>query len=492
MSVRPTIKQLGFQTSIYGLGNIISKLAAFFLIPIYTKFLRMSDVGILALLEMVEFLLITILPFGLINALWRYLPKEDKSERQRFISTAFWGIQILGAIILSIIGLNWKWFAAQLSLGDSKSILFLITISNVFLFISGQFILWMQQYEGKPIQYIILSLGQFLGILFLTIYFVVFHDKGLFGVLISKTIIYGLLFLLSCGYVLINAFRFPRMQYLVKMLKYGMPFILIALVTPILTFSDRYFLKMFVTLDEIGVYSIAYKFGMLINMLLVVPLRRSWGPMMYKLGVRENSKSIYRDVLFYYSVIGSFLAILIIFFARDILRVATTEEYLTGALIIPWVVFAYFLNGFRVVFITGAALKDKTFRMGQAGVFAIFVNLLLNYLFIKYFGVMGAALATTLSYLFLTILIYHISQRVLFVNWKWKRMIKLGLVTVALLIIVLLLQAYYQEFHLGISILGVLIYVPLLLTTGIIGAREIRGIQSLFNQIIQFGKQDEE
>ena len=68
---------------------------------------------------------------------------------------------------------------------------------------------------------------------------------------------------------------------------------------PFLTVSDRYFLHVFSSVEDIGRYGIAYKFGMLINMLLVIPVQRSWGPQMFQVGnLIEENKQIHRDITF--------------------------------------------------------------------------------------------------------------------------------------------------------------------------------------------------
>ena len=101
MSIRPTIKLLASNSMIYGLGNILSKLSAFFLIPIYTRYLSMTEVGIIALLEMAELFIVTIVPLGLINAVWRYLPESTKKEKVKILSSAFWGINGMAVIPLN-------------------------------------------------------------------------------------------------------------------------------------------------------------------------------------------------------------------------------------------------------------------------------------------------------------------------------------------------------------------------------------------------------
>ena len=93
---------------------------------------------------------------------------------------------------------------------------------------------------------------------------------------------------------------------------------------PVLTVSDRYFLQLYNSVEDIGRYGIAYKFGMLINMFLVLPIQKSWGPQMFQVGIAsEETKKIHQDITFYYSFVGQFIIIALSFFSDTILTVFT-------------------------------------------------------------------------------------------------------------------------------------------------------------------------
>lgn len=483
MAIRGPIQDIGRQTAIYGVGNVLSKIAVFFLIPVYTRFLVTSEVGILALLEMVEQFLITIAPMGVINAVWRYLPDSNDRDREKIIISAYLCTLIVNVFILILMGANFKSIGIFFGLDESNATMLLVVFMNIFLALGIRFMLSLWQYNRQPLPYIILSLIQFVGVVLFTILFVVFKGWGLWGVLLAKSLVFGLIFIYS-GFVIFRKYwSLPSISVYFKLLKYGFPLILLAIVTPILTVSDRFFLNLFVTLDDIGIYSISYKFGMLINIFIVIPLQRGWGPMMYRLGVEEKSHEFYRDIMFYYAVIGSLIFLLTSFFIDDILRVIATPEYLTGAFIIPIVTFAYFINGFRIFFAAGAALKDKTPRLALAAFIAICTNLFLNYLFIKSYGMIGAAWATFLSYTVLTLTIYIASQRLVRINWAWPRLIKLISITLIIFILISQFQSQYKELSIVLGLVGIILFVILIVITGIIGNREINGIKSILSSI---------
>ncbi len=490
MPVRPQIKLLATNSAIYGIGNVLSKLSAFFLIPIYTRYLPMKEVGIIALLEMGELFIITLVPLGLVNAIWRYLPESTKEEKVKILSSAFWGINGIGIITLLVLMFARDQISHHLQLGADGPKFILILLCNSFLFVGGQFILWMLQYEQKPIKYLMLSLFQFLGVLILNVLFIVFLDKNIFGVLYSKFIIFLILYFISGSFVLWRAAVLPSILLLKKLMKYSLPLVLTGFVMPILTVSDRYFLNLFVSIDEIGIYSIAYKFGMLINMLLVVPLQRTLIPMIYQSGMDQNNQKIYRDAMFYYALIGCLFLLAMDVLAPSFLQYFATKDYVSGAAIIPWITLAYFINGFRSFFRSSLILKDKTAILGWIGVVTIILNIGLNYLLIKELGVAGAVIATVISYLFVLSCIYFNAQRIIKIEWKWIRLIKLFAITL------ITIYCYHGLFQLGIHsmIFAVLISLVLfcvsLLITKTIGWREINGIKLIFHKLKMLSEEE--
>ncbi len=90
-------------TSIYGLANLSNMIVAFFLVPIYISHLSVSDFGMFSLLTNFSTLLLYLMDFGLVNALFRlYYDFDDESivAKRRLLSTV---ILFYIIVFLSII-----------------------------------------------------------------------------------------------------------------------------------------------------------------------------------------------------------------------------------------------------------------------------------------------------------------------------------------------------------------------------------------------------
>jgi O-antigen/teichoic acid export membrane protein len=80
--VRRQILEFGKTTAVYGLGNILNKITAFLLIPVYVKYLSLAEVGSIALIELLESFLILFLLSGLIQSIWKRLKNAQRIEKK--------------------------------------------------------------------------------------------------------------------------------------------------------------------------------------------------------------------------------------------------------------------------------------------------------------------------------------------------------------------------------------------------------------------------
>jgi len=359
--VRRQILEFGKTTAVYGLGNILNKITAFLLIPVYVKYLSLAEVGSIALIELLESFLILFLLSGLIQSIWKRLKNAQRIEKNKIVFSGWVGLLCL-AFFLFLVLFKYKHYLALFLGLNTPEFANLVTwiLLGIFCQLGGQFLLFQLQFENRPVYYITFSISQLILTLVLTIYLTVFQKMGLHGIIYAKVFVTLSAFIYSSLYLIKSYFCLPSIKVFRQLIIFGFPLIFLGLATPILTLSDRFFLNMFVPLSMIGIYSINYKFGMLINMFLVVPLQRSLLPMIYKQGLQDELQPIYKDTLFYYSVIGCFIILGITFFIRPVIAWISSAEYLEATYIVPLVAAAYLISGFRPFFTPLVALKDRT------------------------------------------------------------------------------------------------------------------------------------
>jgi antigen flippase len=166
----------------------------------------------------------------------------------------------------------------------------------------------------------------------------------------------------------------------------------------IMTSLDRWFLGAAQGAAVVGVYAIAFNIGA-IGALVNNSLSAVWLPEAAKFYETDRAAAPRRLGVFAEKIV---LATGVVWLAitaagGDILRLLTSEPYHAGAIAIPFVAGAVF---FRGVFQTANAAALLTSRLYLTGVWTVIAAALcvgLNLILIPYLGLLGAAIAQTLS-----------------------------------------------------------------------------------------------
>ena len=435
LEVEKTIKQ----TAIYSVGTSLRRFAAFLLIPLYTRYLSPSEYGTLALILIVVAVLSIFLNLGMSSALFKhFFEANDRKERTAIVSTAFFFL-LISTIVLVLGAIASANPIAKLAFRSSDyAFLLIIAFLTALVDALANIPLAVLRAYQKAIQYTAFSLFRFLGSILFILYFVLVKEEGVLGVLKG-----GLLASVATWLVLFpTVLKHVRFSFSVGVLRqllgFGLPLVPSGLAVWILTLSDRYFLQYFSTLEQVGLYSLGYKLGTLINVLVVAPFTLAWGPLMFSVQRQSNAKAIYSTILTHFVCIAAFLGICFSLYAKPLLQKIAAPEYLPSHIIVFPITCAYILYGVYMIFTVGATLSKKTKFLAWTTGFAACLNLVLNYLLIPRYGMMGAAFATILSYSSMAILMFVASSKVYFVQYEFGRVAKIAFVTAAIFALSLL------------------------------------------------------
>ena len=97
------LKRLGRQSAIYGLGGILSRLIAIFLIPIYTVYLGPVGFGKIETIVALMAVLAILLRAGITSAFFRFFfDSEEAARRLLVIRTSFWFTMAMATLGLAV------------------------------------------------------------------------------------------------------------------------------------------------------------------------------------------------------------------------------------------------------------------------------------------------------------------------------------------------------------------------------------------------------
>src|SRR5918994_159450 len=90
-SLAAQMTRLGRHSAVYGLGGIVSRVLAVFLLPLYTRYLDTADLGAVGLIVALSAVLVTILRAGISSAFFRfYFDSAEPAGRLLVVRTSFW------------------------------------------------------------------------------------------------------------------------------------------------------------------------------------------------------------------------------------------------------------------------------------------------------------------------------------------------------------------------------------------------------------------
>jgi O-antigen/teichoic acid export membrane protein len=231
----------------------------------------------------------------------------------------------------------------------------------------------------------------------LNIFFIAGMKIGLLGILLSPVIVNVAVICLAGGVLLRLKLRFSA-PVLREIVRFGLPLIFANLAAFVLNFADRFFLKHFQSLEVVGLYAVGYKFGFMINVLLVQPFFVMWQTRMYAIYSNERHLSIFRQLFVLYSLVLTYAALAMALLSPEIIGIMAGPKFAPAGKVIPLISLAYVICGVGSYLQTGMYLANRTRLIGIVSAAAAAISLALNYVLILHYGMLGAAWATVLSF----------------------------------------------------------------------------------------------
>ena len=422
------LKKLFKHIVIYGSGVVMGKAVGFLLIPLYTRFLTPKDYGILELLNLTVYFIAIVVTMGIGAAIFRYYyTYNEVAQKKKVISTAFLLVALVNVIFTAILVVYSKSVSsAILGYPSFSYFVILILIANFFDTQNG-IILSYIQVQKKSILYTIISVSRLIIALILNIVFIVYLKMGVSGVLWSSIISAALSFLyLFILYTRKIGFSFSK-AIAIEMTKYSIPLVPTTIFMLLLHFGNRYILKMYLSLEAVGVYSLGYKFGFVVQFLIAVPFYQIWAPYRFELDKENKAKKLYPKILTYYCLATVSFCLVMSVLIRDILRFMVGPAFWEAYKVVPLIAFGYVILGLTYVFETGILIRKKTYLNAIAAGIAALVCLASNFYLIPLMGMMGAAWATMISFLVLAALTYIFTIKLYPLSYEWIRLGKLFL-----------------------------------------------------------------
>ena len=477
----PDLRHLFRHGFIYLAGAVGTQLIGFFLIPLYTHYLTPADYGILEILDRGLGALGVLGGLGLARAVVRYYFEQiDDDYRRRVLATGSLTILVSALGVAALIAALSPWLSVLLLKTPRYAGLVALMAFGMGLDVAAGLPMAAMRAREQSSAFITFSLIRLLMGVGLNIWFLAGLHLGLVGIIYSSLIMN--LVTGAALFVLLlrdSGLRFDRTIQR-DMLRFGAPIAPAGIPVLALHYGDRFMLQRLASNAVVGVYSLGYRFGSVLGTLINNPFGLVWDPYMYKVAHRPSAGRIYGRVLTYHQVITMAAALCLTLLASDLIRLMADPKYWGATGLVGPVAFGYAVFGAYNVTYSGIVIKKKTVWLLALSTAAALVNIGANLLLIPRMGAMGAAVATLISFAWLTVTTGVISQRKLPVAYEAGRLFHLYLIVGVCLAAGLLLPRAAPGADIWLRV-GVLAAFPfLLMITGFPTADErvaLRGLR---------------
>ena len=273
-----------------------------------------------------------------------------------------------------------------------------------------------------------------------------------------------------------------------KMLRFGLPLIPANLSVFVFNSIDRYFLNYFSTLHEVGLYSLGYRFGTIITILLASPIALIWPVMFLSVKDHSNAKTFYVRAVTYITFLSLLMFLGLSLLSKEVIHIFSNKEYWDAYKVIPIIVLAYTLWTLPKITNVAMTLKRKTKATAIIFFLGAVINIGLNFALIPKYGMMGAAYATFITYALMVAILFFYNQRLIGVSYEWNRIFKMAIIAALIFVLGYFVVINNLAMSIVFKIIIILLYPLFLYIIRFYTEGEIRRVKQIWNYVIAKAK----
>ncbi len=382
-------------------SKFCTQFLSFFLLPLFTSLLSTKQYGYFDLFSTYSWLLAIFLTLQLENGMFRYMiDKRNNAEGLKEIITS--GLLMIGIQFLLFTVLYF--FFVKIFHVNNVGYIFAMTVSTSLLNLTLQ----IARGFGKNIDYSMASIIAGVSNVLLCILFIKILSLKLLGIVLANVLsnlgaaIYLILKMKLFSYLDLN---FISKKYIKKILAYSLPLVPNSISSWIMSISDKAMISMFLGVSFNGIYSISTKFSILLSHIFTV-FNISWTE---SASLSNNDK----DRSYYFSkmvnsifLICSFICLIMLSSLPIVFNLLIKGNYSSAYNYIPILILSSFFELFSVliggIFIALKLSKEIATTTMVGGV----VNIVVNFIFLRKYGLVVACVSTLLSYIYISIARY--------------------------------------------------------------------------------------
>ncbi|EOS8069673.1 polysaccharide biosynthesis C-terminal domain-containing protein, partial [Enterococcus faecium] len=178
-----------------------------------------------------------------------------------------------------------------------------------------------------------------------------------------------------------------------RMLVYSVPLIPNAFMWWLMNASSRYFILFYLDATANGLFAVASKIPSILSMVQTV-FFQAWQLSAIEEYDSDNKREFYSSIFYWLSTIMIICTSILILFLKPIINITMSGNYSLSWKPVPFLLIGLIFSSFSSFFGTFYIAEKKTTGVMYTSVIGGMVSLILNFILIRYFGIIGAGLST--------------------------------------------------------------------------------------------------
>jgi len=388
---------------IYGLSNGLQSLVPFIMLPILTSYISAEGYGLLSLIDTS---ILFLAPFVLLNidsgiAVEFY--KIDKKELSIYITNGIF-ISITSFVIILILFITLNNVISDLFSIPITLVLFLPFF--VILRLIPAIVLVLYQAQQEATKYLSFNALQTVSDFTFSTIFVMCFKYGYLGRLggiyfaLFLFSILGIIILFKRGYI---DFTISK-QKINEILKFGIPLIPHVIGGTTIIMSGRYFISLFKGNESVGLYAAAYQMAAIV-LLFSRSVNQAWSPMLFNLLKYRDFKSAFRITIML-GLLFILIGLIVYLSSGFLFNILLDKSYHESREYFPFLLLGILFQSIYFLFTNFYFYLKKTVLLAIITFSGAMINLILNYFFIKSFGVTGIAYSSAITWFLFLLCIF--------------------------------------------------------------------------------------
>jgi O-antigen/teichoic acid export membrane protein len=417
----------------YQFANIVGKVFAIVLLPLYTGRIDAAGYGVAETLLTFVILVSIVVRVGIIEAFLRFYYSDEDPERRTALARRAVGFLMVTSTLSCLLLLIPAGEAGKLITGSSMPVAgpYRIAVLGIWAFTNLELAQAILRVDERLRAYATVSVINTLATIAVTVLLVLVAHRGYEALLLGN---YGVTTLVLLGLWwtmrdrLMPRRAVPTLETFRTLFRFGIPTVPAEASVYALSVLDRQYIVHEQGQTAAGQYAIAIKVAGAI-VFIVTAFQYAWPPLAYSITDDAEASRFYALVTTYYALITGLVVCAISLEARYIIHfLAPHTGYLQGYTAVPWVTLGWALYGLWVVFLVIAGRAQVTRRNFAAAATGAVINIVLLVILVPALGIAGGGIALCGAYVGMLGVMYLLVRRAFPVAFEWRRLAHLVVV----------------------------------------------------------------